>query len=164
VYYMIGAADPNPLTEAHYTFADGYLVAGPSRAIVSQALQARAARTSITRSTKFVALMPRDHYANFSAVIYQNLGSTLGPLIGMLGSLAPPSQGNANPLDKLANLQPSFIAAYGEQDRVTIAGAGNMMGMSPDNFANGSLLGIAGSALPLGQFLGTPGRRPAYRQ
>jgi hypothetical protein len=164
VYYMIGAADPNPLTEAHYTFAEGYLIAGPSRAIVSQALQARANRVSIVRSTKFVALMPRDHYANFSAVIYQNLGSTLGPLIGMLGSLAPPSQGNANPLDKLANLQPSFIAAYGEQDRVTIAGAGNMMGMSPDNFANGSLLGIAGGALPLGQFLGTPGRRPAYRQ
>jgi ferric-dicitrate binding protein FerR (iron transport regulator) len=164
VYYMIGAADPNPLTEAHYTFAEGYLLAGPSRAIVSQALQARANGASIVRSTKFVSLMPRDHYANFSAVIYQNLGSTLGPLIGMLGSLAPPSRGNANPLDKLANLQPSFIAAYGEQDRVTIAGAGNMMGMSPNNFANGSLLGIAGGALPLGQFLGTPGRRPAYRQ
>jgi hypothetical protein len=164
VYYMIGAADPNPLTEAHYTFAEGYLIAGPSRAIVSQALQARANRTSIVRSTKFVSLMPRDHYANFSAVIYQNLGSTLGPLIGMLGSLAPPSKGGANPLGNLANLQPSFMAAYGEQDRVTIAGAGNIMGMSPNNFANGSLLGIAGGALPLGQFLGTPGRRPAYRQ
>jgi hypothetical protein len=164
VYYMIGAADPNPLTEAHFTYADGYLIAGPSRAIVSQALQARAARTSIARSTKFVSLMPRDHYANFSAVIYQNLGSTLGPLIGMLGSLAPQSNGGANPLGNLGNLQPSFIAAYGEQDRVTIAGAGNMMGMSPDSFAHQSLLGIAGSALPLGQFLGTPGRRPAYRQ
>jgi hypothetical protein len=82
----------------------------------------------------------------------------------MLGSLAPPTQGGANPLGNLAHLQPTFIAAYGEQDRVTIAGAGNMMGMSPDNFANGSLLGIAGGALPLGQFLGTPGRRPAYRQ
>ena len=31
-YYMIAAADPNPLTEAHYTFADGYLIAGPTRA------------------------------------------------------------------------------------------------------------------------------------
>jgi hypothetical protein len=164
VYYMIGAADPNPLTEAHYAYADGYLIAGPSRAIVSQALQARANRASIARSTRFVSLMPRDHYANFSAVIYQNLGSTLGPLIGMLGSLAPQSKGGPSPLGNLANLQPSFIAAYGEQDRVIIAGAGNMMGMNPSNFAHGSLLGIAGSALPLGQFTGTPGRRPAYRQ
>lgn len=164
VYYMIGAADPNPLTEAHFTYADGYLIAGPSRAIVSQALQARAARTSIARSTKFVSLMPRDHYADFSAVIYQNLGSTLGPLIGMLGSLAPQPKGGANPLGNLSNLQPSFIAAYGEQDRVTIAGAGNMMGMNPSSFAHGSLLGIAGNALPLGQFLGTPRRQPAYRQ
>jgi hypothetical protein len=31
-YYMIAGADPNPLTEAHYTFADGYLIAGPARA------------------------------------------------------------------------------------------------------------------------------------
>ena len=36
-YYMIGAADPSPLTEAHYTFADGYLIAGPTRALVTQA-------------------------------------------------------------------------------------------------------------------------------
>jgi ferric-dicitrate binding protein FerR (iron transport regulator) len=164
VYYMVGAADPNPLTEAHYTFADGYLIAGPSRAIVSQALQARANRTSIARSTKFVSLMPRDHYADFSAVLYQNLGSTLGPLVGMLGSLAPQPQGGGNPLEKLGNMQPTFVAAYGEQDRVTIAGAGNMMGLNPSTFAHQSLLGIAGSALPLGQFQGTPGRRPAYRQ
>ena len=108
--------------------------------------------------------MPRDHYADFSAVIYQNLGSTLGPIVGMLGSLAPQPQGGANPLEKLSNLQPTFIAAYGEQDRITIAGAGNMMGMNPNSFAHQSLLGIAGAALPLGQFMGTPGRRPAYRQ
>jgi hypothetical protein len=61
-------------------------------------------------------------------------------------------------------MQPTFVAAYGEQDRITIAGAGNMMGMNPSTFAHQSLLGIAGSALPLGQFQGTPGRLPAYRQ
>ena len=27
---MIAGGDPNPLTEAHYTFADGYLIAGPT--------------------------------------------------------------------------------------------------------------------------------------
>ena len=107
VYYMIGAADANPLTEAHYTYADGYLIAGPSRAIVSQALQARAARTSIARSTKFMSLMPRDHYANFSAVIYQNLGSTLGPLIGDAGVSGAAVPGQCKPTRQAG--QPSAL-------------------------------------------------------
>jgi hypothetical protein len=51
-YYMIAAAVPNPLTEAHYTFADGYLVAAPTRALVARALQVKAAGTSIARSAK----------------------------------------------------------------------------------------------------------------
>jgi len=44
-FYMIGGPNPNPLTEASYTFDDGYMIAGPSRAIVNQALRAKTART-----------------------------------------------------------------------------------------------------------------------
>jgi len=46
-YHMIAGATPNPLTEAHYTFANGYLIAGPTRALVSKALQIKTAGTSI---------------------------------------------------------------------------------------------------------------------
>ncbi len=60
VYYMIAAADPNPLTEAHYTFADGYLIAGPTRALVSKALEIKTAGMSITRSAQFMAFEPSD--------------------------------------------------------------------------------------------------------
>jgi hypothetical protein len=158
-YYMIAAADPNPLTEVHYTFADGYLVAGLSNALLTQAIQTKAARTSISRSAGFVSMMPRDHYANFSAIVYQNMGKTLGPLVGLFGALVPPqAQGRGNALQGLANLKPAFIAAYGEPDRITIAGAGSMLGPSLANLTGGSLLGLAGGALPFGQFQGTRGR------
>jgi hypothetical protein len=163
VYYMIAGADPNPLTEFHYTFADGYAIAGPSRALVNNALQVKAAGTSITRSTKFVAMTPRDRYANFSALIYQNLGTTLAPVAGILGALGNMRPGRQGGMPDLGNLQPSFVAAYGEPDRIIIATTGKSLGIGPEALLHGSLAGIAGSALPLGQLLGTGGRQPAFR-
>jgi len=163
-YYTIGTSDANPLTQASYTFNDGYLIAGPSRAILNQALQARTARTSIARSTKFVSMMPRDSYANFSAVVYQNLGTTLGPIVGLLGAFAPPgAAGRGNSFQNLANPKPAFIAAYGEPDRVTVAGNGNTLGTAMTQLMSGSLLGIVGNALPSAQMLGTRGQQPAFR-
>ena len=83
---MIAAAVPNPLTEAHYTFADGYLIAAPTRALVARALQVKAAGISIARSASFISMEPRDRHVNFSAVVYQNLGTTLAPLAGLLSA------------------------------------------------------------------------------
>src|ERR1017187_2484572 len=45
-YYTIAGADGSPLTEAHYTFVDGYMLAGPTRALVARALQVKASGTS----------------------------------------------------------------------------------------------------------------------
>ena len=118
-YYTIAWGNPNPLTEAHYTLADGYLIAAPSRALVTKALQVKTAGTSITHSTRFVSMVPRDRYMNFSALIYQNLGSTLAPIAGLLGSFVP--AGNAaqsRMLQNLGNMKPLLIAAYGEPDRI----------------------------------------------
>ena len=92
-YYMIAGGDGSPLTEAHYTFADGYMIAGPTRALVARALQVKVSGASITHSAGFVALMPRDHYNNFSAVIYQNLGTTLAPIISLFGGMIPQGRG-----------------------------------------------------------------------
>jgi hypothetical protein len=158
-FYMVGSSDGNPLLEAHYTFANGYLIAGPSTALITQALQAKNARTSIARSTRFVSMMPRDHYANFSAVVYQNLGSSLAPIVGLLGAMIPQnSQMPPNALQQFGNLKPTLVAVYGEPDRITVAGRGEMLGMSVHNMVSGSLLGIAGQALPLAQFQGTARR------
>jgi hypothetical protein len=158
-FYTIGGPDPNPLTEASYTFDDGYLIAGPSRAIVNGALQAKTARTSIARSTKFVSMMPRDSYANFSAVIYEDLATALGPLAGLLGALAPPgAAGRGNPLPNMTSAKPALVAAYGEPDRITITRNGGLFGASMTEIMRGNLTGIAGHALPLSQLQGTRGR------
>lgn len=162
-YYMVGGGRPNPLTEAHYTFADGYLIAGSTRALVAHALEVKDARTSILRSARFTAMAPRDHYANFSAVIYQNLGQTLAPLAGLLGSMAQNGQ-QQNAIAGLGNMKPLLVAAYGASDRLTVASSGDLLGMSLTNMMTGSLAGMAGNALPLGQLMGTRPRNPAYKR
>jgi len=59
-------------TEYNYTFADGYMIMAPSRALLLAALQTHANGTSLARSASFHALLPSDSQANFSAMIYQN--------------------------------------------------------------------------------------------
>jgi hypothetical protein len=164
-YYMIAAAEPNALTEAHYTFAGGYLIAGPTRALVSRALQIKTAGTSITHSAQFLAMEPRDHYNNFSALVYQNLGTTLAPLAGLLGAFAPNATrpGQSNPLQNLSNMKPMLIAVYGEPDRITVAGNGNVLGSAMTGIMSGNLAGVVGNAVPFAQFQGTRVPQKSYR-
>jgi hypothetical protein len=153
--YMIAGGDPNPLTETHYVIAGGYFIAGPTRAIVTRALQAKASGASILHSTRFLSLAPRDHYANFSAVIYENFGTTLAPLAGLATSFMPqmrPEQQKG--LQKLGNLKPMLYAAYGEPDRMTIASSDNVLGSSLTDLMTGNIGGIVGNAIPLRQFVG----------
>jgi hypothetical protein len=152
--YTIAGADANPLTEAHYTFSRGYLIAAPSRALLTRALQNKTNGLSIARSPGFMALIPRDAYTNFSGVVYQNLGTTLAPVAGLLGPKAA-----AN----LGNLKPFLMAAYGEPDRIAVASTGDVLGMSLNNFLSGSLFNLANNALPWAQVLGTTGARSSSR-
>jgi hypothetical protein len=159
-YYMIAGGDGSPLTEAHYTFADGYMIAGPTRALVSRALQVKTGKASITHSAAFVALLPRDHYNNFSALIYQNLGTTLAPIVSLLGGLVPQGRGgHPNGMENLSNMKSTMIAAYGEPDRISVATSGNLMGMSLSNLVTGNLQ----NAIPFTQFMGTRERAPAFK-
>jgi hypothetical protein len=162
-YYTIAGGDGSPLTEAHYTFADGFMIAGPTRALVARALQVKSGRASITHSAAFVALLPRDHYNNFSALIYQNLGTTLGPIISLLGGMAPQERGGRpgepNMMQSLGSMKSTLIAAYGEPDRISVATSGNLMGMNLSNLITGNLQ----NAIPFTQFMGTRDRAPAFK-
>jgi len=155
-YYMVAGGDPNPLTEAHYTFADGYLIAAPSRALVARALEAKATRISLARSSQFAELAPRDHYADFSGVIYQNLAPSIAPIAGLLGSFLPKQGGGqaGGFVQGLSTMKPSLIAAYGEPDRLTVATGSNLLGGSLAGAMTGNLAGIIGQAVPLPQFRG----------
>ncbi|HUI81208.1 MAG TPA: FecR domain-containing protein [Bryobacteraceae bacterium] len=144
-YYTLAGADTGPLTEAHYTFASGYLIAAPTRALLVRALESKTNGTGIVHSPAFTRMLPRDPHTNFSAVVFQNLGTTLAPIAGLFGGQAA----------SLGNLQPSLIAAYADSDRITLASTGDLLGMKLNTFLSGSVSGIAGGALPFAQLLGT---------
>jgi hypothetical protein len=132
---------------------------------VDRALQYRASGYTLARSTQFRSLVPRDHYSNFSAVVYQNAGSSVAPFIGLLGgtSLLSPEQ-QKSLAEVSAQLKPTLITAYGEEDRITVAGNGSMFGLSLDNLIRGNLLGMGGGIPLPGIMPGTPRRLPAYRK
>ena len=157
-YYMIAWGAPNPLTEAHYTFSDGYMIVAPSRALVTKALQVKTNGTSITHSAPFLAMTPRDHYLNFSAVVYQNLGTTLAPLAGLLGAFAPSDRKTQSAIEGLGKMKPVMFAMYAEPDRITLSGSGTVFGSSLSGILGGNLLGMVGNAVPFGPMMSGAGR------
>src|ERR1051325_7826004 len=71
-YYTLRSSDFG-LLEVNYTYASGYLIVCPSRALVEKSLQARESGSSLLRSPQFTAGLPADGNANFSAVFYHNI-------------------------------------------------------------------------------------------
>jgi FecR protein len=163
-YYSLAVPDGGPLLEFHYTFAGGYLIAGPTRAIVAHALQIKTTGLSILRSSKVAAMMPRDHYANFSAVVYQNIGPALAPIAGLLGGMIPQRPGKQLPsLESLGSMKPTLIAAYAEPDRLTVAANADLIGPSIASLMGGNITGLAGPLASFFQPEGTRKREMSYR-
>lgn len=120
--------------EAHYTFDNGYLVAGPSRALVEQAIGYRASGHTLPRSAAFASLLPRNRYADFSGMTYQNMGSSLGPLMEAFrpgGLSAEQKQALESAASEAA--KPMLVTCYGEEDRITLATTGHLLGLNPAN-------------------------------
>jgi hypothetical protein len=119
-YYELVSLDTG--ISAHYMFADGYLIASASRALLDRSLQWRDNGLSLASSRSFVELLPHDAEINFSGVVYQDWGPILGPLSEGLSS-AGPSLGpeGRKMLDNLGSLAgPSLTLAYGEPSRITL--------------------------------------------
>jgi len=163
-FYTIAVPDAGPLLEFHYTFAGGYFIAGPTRAVVARALQIKESTDSLMHSSKVMALMPRDRFANFSLVFYQNVAPAIAPIAGLLGGMMPRRPGENSPsLGGLTSLKPSLIAAYAEPERITFAANGDLLGPALASLMRGDLAGAAGSAIPFFQPHGTRKREMAYR-
>jgi hypothetical protein len=125
-FYTIQAQRAGLATQFDYTFADGYMILAPSRALVLAALQTHANGTSLARSDSFHTLLPSDNQANFSAMIYQNLSPILKPLASQLSS------GQLALLQQLAaDAKPSVFCAYGESDRIEVASSGKLFDLNP---------------------------------
>ena len=63
----------------------------------------------------------------------------------------------------MGNMKPLMIAAYGQPDRISIAGTGDVLGSGLTNLVTGNLAGVVGNAVPFAQFQGTPRRQPAFK-
>jgi hypothetical protein len=103
-------------TVAQYTFAEGYMIMAPDRALLMQALRAHASGDSLARSAAFKALLPKDENANYSAIVYQNIGPVLTPLLSRF------SGESAKALNQLAaDGRPTAICAWGKDSRIEAA-------------------------------------------
>lgn len=153
-YYSIAVPNAGPLMEFHYTFADGYMIAGPSRAVIARALQIKDSASSILHASKITAMMPRDHHADFSLLFYQNLGPAMAPIAGLLGGMAPggimPGRGGRtdNPSGAMGSVSPTLIAGYAEPDRLTFAANGDLLGPALAGLLRGDVAGAARGAIP----------------
>jgi hypothetical protein len=108
---------------AQYTYANGYMIVAPSRALLIQALQTYSTGNSLANSAAFKALLPKDANENYSAVAYQNLSPVLTPL------LTEVSGETADAVRKLAaDARPTAVCARAEQSRIEAASDSRLFG------------------------------------
>ena len=143
-FYAIQGTDPK--VELHYVFEDGYMVAGPSRALLERAIQLRDSGVTLATTAKFRDLLGPDGQVNVSALVYQNLA----PLAKSASKLVPegnakgkgPRNGPAKLTAWLAAQGPTLYYAYAEPDRIVIAGSNQ----NPLGLNLGTLAGMGGLA------------------
>jgi hypothetical protein len=108
---------------AEYTYASGYMIIAPTRALLMEALQTHSSGNTLAHSSSFKALLPVDQNENYSAVAYQNLGPVVTPLLSQL------SGGSADAIKKLAaDSHPTAICAWGKDSRIEAASNSNLFG------------------------------------
>jgi hypothetical protein len=137
-FYTVRFETPGVNSECDYVFADGYVLFAPSRALLVSALETHANGTSLARSSSFRALLPNDNQANFSGMLYQNLGPVLQPVASQLNSKQLAF------FQQLAgDSKPSVMCAYGESDRIEVASSGQLFDFNPGALTLLHLLGVA---------------------
>jgi hypothetical protein len=126
--------------EVHYAYADGYLVAAPSRALVDRALSYRESGYTLLSSPRFKAQLPADGNANFSALLYHDLAPLIEPLAQRMAKSKSLPEDQQQAIRAMgANAPPTLAYAYAQGDRIVLASNtdGGPFGLSPS-----SLLGL----------------------
>lgn len=140
-YYTLKSLDFG--LEVNYTYTNGYLVAGPSRALIDRAVKYHETGYTLLHSPRFVAALPEDKQANFSALIYQNLAPVLGGIAKRVGggvtANLPEEQRQSF---KSLMSGPVLAYAYAQGDQISFAlnGEDGPVGLKPSN-----LIGMPGS-------------------
>jgi hypothetical protein len=126
-----------------YTYTNGYLIAGPNRALVDLAVRNSESGRTLLVAPRFIAALPEDKNANFSALFYQNLGPVVGSVARGLGSSTKSlPEKSQRALSSLAGSAPVLAYAYAQGDRITFSvnGENGPIGLNPS-----SLMGLPGS-------------------
>jgi len=116
--------------EIDYAFTGGYWLLAPSAGLLTQAVETRASGLTLASSAPFRAQLPQDGHENFSALLYYNMGSTVGPLVDQLKSgklMTAEQQKSADLLT--SNREPGLIYVYGEPDRIVVASRSGFFGL-----------------------------------
>jgi hypothetical protein len=128
--------------ELSYAYSNGYLVAGPSRALIDRAVKYHDQGYTLLHSPRFVAALPEDKQANFSALIYQNLAPVLSGIAKRVGGAASGlPEGQRKGISSLVG-GPVLAYAYAQGDHISFAlnGEEGPIGLKPSN-----LIGMPGS-------------------
>jgi len=140
-YYTIKSLDFG--LEVNYTYANGYFVAAPSRALVENSVKYHESGYTLLHSPRFVAALPEDKQANFSALIYQNLSSVLNGITKHVGSGVTQNlpEAQRKSFNSLVG-GPVLAYAYAQGDHISFAlnGEEGPIGLKPS-----SLIGMPGS-------------------
>jgi hypothetical protein len=141
-YYTLRSADFG--VEVNFTYVNGYMIVGPSRALVERSVRTQESGYSLLRSARFTAGLPADGNANFSALFYHNLAPLVQPFAERIANSAgnlPQEQQQAIKA-MAADMPPTLAYAYAKGDSITFAAntEGGPFGLSP-----ATLLGMPNS-------------------
>ncbi|MGH9930603.1 MAG: FecR domain-containing protein [Pyrinomonadaceae bacterium] len=132
-YYTLKSADFG--VEVNYTYVNGYVVMGPSRAMVAQSVKMQEQGYTLLRSSRFTAGLPSDGNANFSALFYHNLAPLVQPFADRMASAASklPQEQQRAIKAMAADMPPTLAYAYAQGDSITFAAntEGGPFGLSP---------------------------------
>lgn len=131
-YYTLRSADFG--VEVNYTYINGYVVMGPSRAMVERSVRSQESGNSLLRSARLTAGLPTDGNANFSAVFYQNLAPLVQPFAERVANSGAMPQEQQQAIKTMAaNMAPTLAYAYAQGDSITFAAntEGGPFGLSP---------------------------------
>ena len=137
LYYTLKSQEFG-LLQVNFTYANGYMIVGPSRALVERSIRSRESGLSLLRSAKFTAGLPADGNANFSAVFYHNIGGLVpAGLASTAQNLPSGPQQAVNAI--AADMAPTLAYAYAQGDSITFAAntEGGPFGIGP-----GTILGM----------------------
>ncbi len=130
-YYTLRSKDFG--VEVNYVFANGYMIAGPTRALIENALKYHDSGVTLRHSPRFMAGLPADGNTNFSALVYHNLAPLVQPFANRISNTAQSAEQQKAIAAMAANMQPTLAYAYAFGDRIEFASntEGGPFGLSP---------------------------------